>query len=361
MIASTALCTDHYELTMVQAAMASDTANRRCVFELFPRRLPEGRRYGVVAGSAARLDAIEAFRFDDAALDFLTGQPDHHRRACHYLANYRFAGSIRGYAEGEICFPVRPSWWCRVHLPRLACWRRCCSASTTTTPPWRPRLARDSDGWAATLHRDGHPTNQRVGGRGGRPRCLHRRLQLHVQSGGGTQHGVPTAGTAAHGFTLLHDSEEEAFQAQLAAQGASTTLLVDTYDIEQAVRTGVRLTDGKLGAVRLDSGDLAELAADVRQLLDSLGATQTRIIVTSDLDEWADRSAARGLRWTASGSAPSLVTGSVIPPVASPTNWLPEPSRMTRRLPATGGEAEQAEADWRRQVRAASAKRPGRR
>ncbi len=104
MIASTALCTDHYELTMVQAAMASDTANRRCVFELFPRRLPEGRRYGVVAGVQRALDAIEAFRFDDAALDFLTGQQIITVEIAHYLANYRFAGSIRGYAEGEIYF-----------------------------------------------------------------------------------------------------------------------------------------------------------------------------------------------------------------------------------------------------------------
>lgn len=108
MIASTALCTDHYELTMVQAAMASDTANRRCVFELFPRRLPEGRRYGVVAGVQRALDAIEAFRFDDAALDFLTGQQIITDELAHYLANYRFAGSIRGYAEGEIYFPGAP-------------------------------------------------------------------------------------------------------------------------------------------------------------------------------------------------------------------------------------------------------------
>jgi nicotinate phosphoribosyltransferase len=98
---------------------------------------------------------------------------------------------------------------------------------------------------------------------------------------------VPTLGTAAHAFTLLHTSEREAFAAQIAELGEVTTLLVDTYDVFEAVKTGVDLTEGRLGAVRLDSGDLAQLAAQVRELLDSLGATHTKIIVTSDLDEFA--------------------------------------------------------------------------
>ncbi|MQU56143.1 nicotinate phosphoribosyltransferase, partial [Pseudomonas sp. FSL R10-1339] len=89
----------------------------------------------------------------------------------------------------------------------------------------------------------------------------------------------------AHAFTLLHDTEEEAFRAQLAAYGEKTTLLVDTYDIDNAVRTAIRLTEGRLGAVRIDSGDLSIVARQVRDLLDDLGAPNTRVIVTSDLDE----------------------------------------------------------------------------
>jgi nicotinate phosphoribosyltransferase len=125
----------------------------------------------------------------------------------------------------------------------------------------------------------------------------------------GRRYGVPTRGTSAHAFTLLHASEREAFAAQLAALGEDTTLLVDTYDVFEAVRLGVELTGGRLGAVRLDSGDLGVLAKQVRELLDSLGATKTKIMVTSDLDEW---------QIAALGSAPvdgygvgtSLVTGS---------------------------------------------------
>jgi nicotinate phosphoribosyltransferase len=128
----------------------------------------------------------------------------------------------------------------------------------------------------------------------------------------GYRYGIPTTGTAAHSFTLLHDSEEEAFKAQLKALGKGTTLLVDTYDIEEAVRTGVRLTKGKLGAIRLDSGDLAEQAADVRRLLDSLGATHTRIIVTSDLDEF-QIAALRSAPVDGYGVGTALVTGSGAP------------------------------------------------
>jgi nicotinate phosphoribosyltransferase len=101
------------------------------------------------------------------------------------------------------------------------------------------------------------------------------------------RHGIPTTGTSAHSFTLLHDSERDAFTAQVASLGRGTTLLVDTYDVAEAVRVGVEVAGPELGAVRLDSGDLGLLAVEVRAQLDALGASDTRIIVTSDLDEFA--------------------------------------------------------------------------
>jgi nicotinate phosphoribosyltransferase len=101
------------------------------------------------------------------------------------------------------------------------------------------------------------------------------------------RYGIPTQGTSAHSFTLLHDTEEDAFRAQVASLGAGTTLLVDTYDIAEAVRLGIEVAGPDLGAVRIDSGDLGILAEQVREQLDSLGATSTRIVVTSDLDEHA--------------------------------------------------------------------------
>ena len=121
-------------------------------------------------------------------------------------------------------------------------------------------------------------------------------------------------GTSAHSFTLLHDSEAEAFRSQIESMGNETTLLVDTYDIEPAVKEAVRLTNGKIAAVRIDSGDLSMAAGKVRQLLDSLGATETKIVVTSDLDEYtiAALAAAPVDRY---GVGTSLVTGSGHPTV----------------------------------------------
>jgi nicotinate phosphoribosyltransferase len=128
----------------------------------------------------------------------------------------------------------------------------------------------------------------------------------------GRRYGVPTAGTAAHAFTLAHDSEREAFEAQVASLGSGTTLLVDTYDVTEGVRTAVEVAGPSLGAVRLDSGDLLEQARQVREQLDALGATSTRIVVTSDLDEYAIASLAAA-PVDAYGVGTQLVTGSGAP------------------------------------------------
>ena len=105
---STALLTDHYELTMLQGALASGAARRRCVFETFARRLPDGRRYGVVAGTGRVLDAIEAFRFTDAELSYLRERKVVDDATLDFLADYRFDGDVWGYAEGECYFPYSP-------------------------------------------------------------------------------------------------------------------------------------------------------------------------------------------------------------------------------------------------------------
>jgi len=124
--------------------------------------------------------------------------------------------------------------------------------------------------------------------------------------------GVPTMGTAAHAFTLLHDSEEDAFRAQVDALGPGTTLLVDTYDVDQAIETAVRVAGPELGAVRLDSGDLPKLVRRVRDKLDGLGATKTRITVTNDLDEFTIAALAAS-PVDSYGVGTSVVTGSGSP------------------------------------------------
>ncbi len=313
MTAATALHTDHYELTMVRAALASGAADRRCVFELFGRRLPEGRRYGVVAGVGRAMDAIEAFRFDAATLDHLLDRAVIDEPLATWLAGYRFTGDIWGYAEGEVYFPGSPL------LIVEGGFAEACLLETVLLSIYNADSAVASAASRMTAMAAERPCIE-MGSRRTNEHAAVAAARAAYIAGfaatsnleAGRRYGVPTRGTAAHSFTLLFDSEEEAFAAQLAALGEDTTLLVDTYDIETAVRTGVRLTDGRLGAIRLDSGDLAELAGDVRRLLDSLGATATRIIVTSDLDEW-QIAALRGAPVDGFGVGTSLVTGSGAP------------------------------------------------
>ncbi|MFL6134930.1 MAG: nicotinate phosphoribosyltransferase [Nocardioidaceae bacterium] len=307
---STALLTDHYELTMLQAALAGGTADRRAVFELFPRRLPEGRRYGVVAGVGRALDAVERFRFDAETIDLLRTHDIVDKPTLDWLADYRFRGNIWGYAEGEIYFPYSPlvvveSTFAEAVLLETvllsiynhdsaiasAASRMTCAAHDRPCIEMGSRRTHEEAAVAAAraAYIAGFTTTSNLAAR--------------------QRYGIPTAGTSAHSFTLLHDSERDAFTAQVNSLGKGTTLLVDTYDVSEAVQMGVEIAGTDLGAVRLDSGDLAVLAHEVRAELDQLGATGTRIIVTSDLDEYAIAALAAA-PVDAYGVGTSLVTGS---------------------------------------------------
>lgn len=284
---TTALLTDHYELTMVQAARLAGTAERRSLFDLFTRRLPEGRRYGVLAGIGRALDAVENFRFNEPEVDFLLRTRVVDEATAQWLADYRFTGDIWGYPEGELYFPGSPVLSVEgtfaeavvletVLLSILNYDSAVASAASRMT--WMAGTRPCAEMGARRMHEEAAVAAARSAYIAG--------FAWTSNLEAGRRYGIPTAGTAAHSFTLLHDSEEDAFRAQLDTFGFGTTLLVDTYDIPGAIRKAVELTDGKLGAIRLDSGDLALVAREARDLLDDLGATDTRIIVTSDLDEW---------------------------------------------------------------------------
>jgi nicotinate phosphoribosyltransferase len=105
---ATSLLTDRYELTMLDAALKAGTHDRECVFECFARRLPSGRRFGVVAGTGRLLELIRDFRFGDAELEYLRTQRVVGEEALSWLADYRFRGRITGYREGEVYFPGSP-------------------------------------------------------------------------------------------------------------------------------------------------------------------------------------------------------------------------------------------------------------
>ncbi len=283
--ASTALLTDHYELTMVSAALKDGTADRHCVFEVFARRLPPGRRYGVVAGAGRLVEALEAFRFGEAETSFLTktGVVDDDTAA--WLADYRFTGDIDGYAEGELFFPGSPI------LTVSGTFADCVVLETLVLSV----LNHDCAVAAAAA--------RMVTAARGRPLIEMGSRRTHEQS---------AVAAARHAFTLLHDDESAAFSSQVSALGKQTTLLVDTYDISQGIRNAVAVAGPGLRSIRIDSGDLSVLAAQSRELLDSLGAVDTKIVVSGDLDEFSIASLAAE-PVDAYGAGTAVVSGSGAP------------------------------------------------
>ncbi|WP_425547459.1 nicotinate phosphoribosyltransferase [Actinomadura vinacea] len=298
---------------MLQAALNSGTAGRRAVFEVFARHLPDGRRYGVVAGTGRLLDAIEAFTFDDPALEFLTSHGIVDEPTAQWLESFRFSGNIWGYPEGDCYFPDSPilvvegTFAEAVLLETLVLSvlnHDCAIASAAS------RMAQAAQG-RPLIEMGSRRTHEMAAVAAARAAYISG-FATTSNLAAGRRYAVPTTGTSAHAFTLLHDSERHAFKAQLASLGEATTLLVDTYDVERAVRAAVELAGPALGAVRIDSGDLAVMARRVRDQLDALGAPDTRVVVTGDLDEYGIAALAAS-PVDGYGVGTSLVTGSGAP------------------------------------------------
>ena len=312
-VESTALLTDHYELTMLGAALRAGTAGRRCVFETFARRLPDGRRYGVVGGTGRLLEAIEAFRFDDDRLRFLAESGVVDAATCDWLAGYRFAGDVDGYAEGELYFPGSPVLTVSGTFAEAVVLETIVLSILNHDTAVASAAARMvvAAGDRPLIEMGSRRTHEQAAVAAARAAYLAG-FASTSNLAAGRRYGVPTTGTAAHSFTLLNDDESVAFRAQVEALGTGTTLLVDTYDITQGIRRAVAAAGPELGAIRIDSGDLGVLAKEARSQLDSLGATKTRIVVTSDLDEYSIAALAAA-PVDAYGVGTTLVTGSGAP------------------------------------------------
>ena len=313
------LLTDKYELTMLAAALRDGTADRRTTFEVFARRLPEGRRYGVVAGTGRLLETLPQFRFDEQAGQLLEQflDPD----TLGYLRDFRFGGDIDGYAEGELYFPGSPV------LSVSGSFAECVVLETlvlsifnhdTAIASAAARMVRAA-GERPLIEMGSRRTHERAAVAAARAAYIAgfaASSNLEAQR----RYRIPTEGTAAHAFTMLHTREDRppeaaelaAFRAQVDALGVGTTLLVDTYDVTTGVANAVAAAGATLGAVRIDSGELGVLTRQVREQLDQLGATGTRIVVSGDLDEFS----IAGLRSEpvdSYGVGTSLVTGSGAP------------------------------------------------
>ncbi|MGY6462724.1 nicotinate phosphoribosyltransferase [Corynebacterium sp. UMB8791] len=313
---STAFLTDMYELTMLDAALQDGTAYRQCAFEVFTRRLPNDRRYGVVAGTARVVDAIQNFRFTDAqieALDFLSDE------AREYLRDYSFSGQVDGYREGDIYFPYSPIMTVR------GTFAECVILETVILSILNGDSAVASAASRMVTAADGRPIIEMGSRRTNEQAAVSAARASYIAGFVGTsnmeashRYGIPASGTAAHAWTLLHVDEEgrpdevSAFKAQVESLGKDTTLLVDTYDITKGIEHALEVAGTELGAIRIDSGDLGIVSRRVRAQLDEAGAFNTKIIVSSDLDEFAI-AGLRGDPVDGFGVGTSVVTGSGAP------------------------------------------------
>lgn len=281
------LLTDRYELTMLEAALNSEVAHKQSSFEVFSRALPPGRRYGVLAGVGRIVDSIKRFKFSEVELKYLKDNNIVGQKTIDFLATYKFSGDIWAYREGEIYFPFSPI--VRVDAPFgeailletlilsiLNFDSAIASAGARMVSAAKDRLlvemgSRRTHEWSAV---SAARAAYIVG------------FSSTSNLKAGQLYGIPTAGTIAHAFILAHADEKSAFEAQLSSQGTNTTILVDTYNIEQGIKEAIYTAGTSLSAVRIDSGNPADESLKARSLLDSLGATATKIIISGDLDEY---------------------------------------------------------------------------
>jgi nicotinate phosphoribosyltransferase len=297
--ANLASLTDLYELTMAAGYVETGIADQRSVFSLSFRSLPFGGGYAVAAGLDDALQILTAFTFEQADLDYLatvtgaSGRPLFDASFLQRLATLRFTCDVDAIPEGTVVFPNEPLL--RIRGPLLQA--QIVESVLLTVVGFQTLVATkaarvvEAAGDAPVLEfglrrsqgPDGAISAARaayVGGVAATSNVLAGRL-----------FGIPVRGTHAHSWVQAFGDEQAAFDAYAAAQPDNVTLLVDTYDsirgVEHAIETGRKLeaSGGKLGGIRLDSGDLAYLSIEARRMLDEAGFRDTKIVASNDLDE----------------------------------------------------------------------------
>lgn len=309
---STAFLTDRYEFTMFQAALLSGQAHKKATFEAFARKLPAGRRYGVVGGIGRAIEAVKNFRFNEEQITSLENDPKMLPETVEYLRNYKFTGKIVGYREGDLYFPSSPI------LTVEGNFGDCVLLETVILSILNHDSAVMGAASRMVVAAKGIPIIEMGARRTHEMAAVDSSRAAYIAGfnatsnmEAGLRYGIPTTGTSAHAFTLAFAEEKDAFRAQVDALGTNTTLLVDTYDIPQGIRNAVEVAGTGLGGIRIDSGDLHEETVNARKLLDELGAVNTEIVLSSDIDEHSiAEMLERGTPVDGVGAGTRVVTGS---------------------------------------------------
>jgi nicotinate phosphoribosyltransferase len=295
---SLALLTDFYELTMAQAYFTAGVAETPAVFNLFFRKHPFGGGYTIACGLSAVTDFIENLHFDAEDIAFLARQTDDRGERLFtgafldWLTNLKLTLDVDAIPEGTVVFPQEPLVRVRGPLAQA----QLVETALLTLVNYSSLVATKA---AAVVQAAGGSPVLEFGLR--RAQGIDGGLNASYAAyvGGcnatsntlaGRLYGIPVKGTHAHSWVLSFASEQEAFDAYAQAMPANATLLVDTYDtaggVRAAIETGKKLRQRgfDLAGIRLDSGDLAYLSIQAREMLDAAGFTQTRIVASNDLD-----------------------------------------------------------------------------
>lgn len=290
-----ALHTDLYQLTMAAGYFHRNLADRTmATCELFVRRLPKQRRYLVASGIDRAIDYIKELRFSSEDIDYLRGLPNLREAMSDdfvaYLRNYRFRGDVWAVPEGTVMFGGEP--FLRVRAPIIEA--QLVETHILSTINHATMIASKA---ARIVHAAAGRGVLEFGTRRTHPdAAVDAAYGAYLVGAQGTsnleagrRYGIPVLGTAAHMWTMTHDSERAAFENYVATFPSASTLLIDTYDTVRGAERAAAVARDKLAGVRLDSGDLGALSKQVRAVLDSAGCQAAKIVASGDLNEYKIR------------------------------------------------------------------------
>lgn len=285
--------TDLYELRMVQSYLEHGVTGD-AVFDLHVRSLPPGRGYLVAAGLTSALDALDDFTFtDDDLVDLedrgLSGE------LLDHLAGFEFTGTVRAVPEGRVVFPYEPLVQVEAPLPQAQLVETVLlnAVHVETVLASKAARCRHAAGDRRVVDFGARRAHGRDAARAAARSAFLAGLDGTSLVSAAAELDIPCVGTMAHSYVQAFGDETEALASFARSFPDRTTLLIDTYDTLEGARTAVdvaeRLADEgvEIGGVRLDSGDLGELAREVRQILDDAGLDEVAIVASGGLDEHA--------------------------------------------------------------------------
>ena len=287
------LLVDLYELTMVNVYLREGMADQTATFSLFVRSLPPERGYLVAAGLDDALSWLEGLRFDPTALAAVGRLGMFGPEFLDWLAELRFTGHVRAVPEGTIVFAHEPVLEVEAPIAQAQLAETYLLNQITLQTTLATKAARCRHAAAGRAVVDFALRRAPGIDAGMKLARVARLVGLAATSNvaGADRYGVPASGTMAHSFVQAHLDETESFRAFARAYGNATVLLVDTYDTERGVDRAIEVASeaaregSEIKGIRLDSGDLAEMAHHARSRLDEAGLVHVQIFASGGLDE----------------------------------------------------------------------------